>query len=334
MGLLNGLQHLALQGNPDLQALPNEILHLSPECLIEINQTGLVTGPFFNRLREIVDSPEYDGPQFSYSMAHLNRRNIEDSPVPPLHELLTDLFEVAQEPVEEFPILETFPLVARWVFMLQETANYKQGGERQVAIAKKMIDYLRQAEVNNKFQLDFLAIAEEASHTCGDRVALSIIYCGNALRLKMLEGLQSLSKFLVETVWSVHLLEEVARNKVKTLRVFDEVEIYLGYPIKLRERLSLEIDVDEMLYYDTRYMSEQDLRVAEEFVLMKRNNEEEKLKFLASEGSWIAALKETYPDEYKQIEDEASEAETVEEETSLRSSKLEELTKKVLASFN
>jgi hypothetical protein len=47
----------------------------------------------------------------------------------------------------------------------------------------------------------------------------------------------------------IEQLEQIAREKVKTLRFVDEIEVYLAYPVKLKERLDLQIDVKDMLYF-------------------------------------------------------------------------------------
>jgi hypothetical protein len=53
--------------------------------------------------------------------------------------------------------------------------------------------------------------------------------------------LRGYADFLLRGQWMLEQLEQIAREKVKTLPFIDEIEVFLAYPIKLKERLNLPI---------------------------------------------------------------------------------------------
>ncbi|MCH9625234.1 MAG: E3 ubiquitin-protein ligase ipaH9.8 [Chlamydiales bacterium] len=115
-------------------------------------------------------------------------------------------------------------------------------------------------------------------------------------------NLPMLGKFLVNTVWVIDILEECARNKIPALRFFDEVEVYLGYIVKLKDRLNLSIAVEDMLYFHCSSLSEEDLSIAENIVREKLESDE-KYEYLIKNDKWIKALREQFPNEMEQIDE-------------------------------
>lgn len=65
------------------------------------------------------------------------------------------------------------------------------------------------------------------------------------------------------------MLETIARNKIPTLSFFDELKVYLGYPIKLKQQLDIPIDAQGMLYFSCSVLKPKDLQEAKDFVLSK-----------------------------------------------------------------
>jgi len=105
----------------------------------------------------------------------------------------------------------------------------------------------------------------------------------------------------VDTVWVIEILEECARNKIPSLRFFDEIEVYLGYIVKLKDRLNLSIAVEDMLYFACSTLSEEDLSIAENIVREKLASDE-KYEYLIKNDKWIEALREQSPDKMEQID--------------------------------
>jgi len=106
----------------------------------------------------------------------------------------------------------------------------------------------------------------------------------------------------VDTVWVIEILEECARNKIPSLRFFDEIEVYLGYIVKLKDRLNFSIAVEDMLYFHCSALSEEDLSIAENIVREKLASDE-KYEYLIKNDKWIEALREQSPDKMEQIDE-------------------------------
>jgi hypothetical protein len=128
-------------------------------------------------------------------------------------------------------------------------------------LSKVILSHLELAEESEDFRESFFAIIDGASKTCGDRMALSVLHLGIVSKLQSIDksDLRGYANFLLRGPWMLEQLEQIAREKVKIQRFDDEIEVFLAYPVKLKERLNLPIDVDEMLYFDCSGVTEQDL---------------------------------------------------------------------------
>ena len=103
-------------------------------------------------------------------------------------------------------------------------------------------------------------------------------------------------------------LEDVARTKVSSLRFVDEIEVYLGYPVMLKERLHLPINIDDMLYARCSNITARDLDAAARFIKEQLRSEEVLSDFLVKQDKWIEALKVAYPVEVLELENQREEA--------------------------
>jgi hypothetical protein len=93
------------------------------------------------------------------------------------------------------------------------------------------------------------------------------------------------------------ILEEVAREKVKSLRFFDEIEVYLAYPIMLRQKFKMPIATQGMLFYTISAVSTKDLEYAISRVENMLKNEDAIVGFLFTQSLWNKMLFYLYPDE-------------------------------------
>ena len=305
IGRLTALRALELGDNESLTGIPMQILDLPSSCWIDLEGTGL-SHEVLERLREIVTAEGYHGPRISYSMG--NSRTEER----PMGELLKELFALSEETEREFPNLlsseqKKLQSLQSWLSRLSDTADYQKEGERQAALAKKVLGYMQLAETNPKFRDKFFMNIDGASRTCGDRVALSILHIGMSYKLLTMNkrNTKEIADFLIHTVWPVDMLEEIARNKIPALPFFDEIEVYLTYPIKLRERLGLKIDVEDMLYFTCSALNDSDFDEAEAFVKKKQADEKAALGFLSVNEEWEEVLIARYPTEMQKIKREA-----------------------------
>ncbi len=277
-----------------------QVLNLPSTCTIDFTNCSL-SQAVINRLRELMSDPSYSGPRISYSIVDRNsdeEKSIQDS--------LTELYKVINKsPLkfsEEFRELKETVELKSWLSRLFYIADYEKGGDLQKTIANKTIEYLKQANENQEFRKIFYAVIQDASETCGDRVALSVLHLGISYRLSTidLKNMKGLADFL-KGVWALNMLENIARDKIPTLPFFDEIEVHLGYPIKLKEKLNLPIDIQEMLYFRCSALKDKDLEEAKDSVLKEQANEAARFKFLIGHPKWLEALSANYKEEYEAL---------------------------------
>ncbi|MGL5264349.1 MAG: leucine-rich repeat domain-containing protein [Candidatus Rhabdochlamydia sp.] len=304
IGNLSALETLYLFNNVHLSGVPMQILDLPRTCSIILTGCNLSMA-VRTRLREATLHSDYAGPaQIEYSIVDAIRdeeQSIQDS--------LIALYRIIDETPKTFSNLEETLTLNSWLHRLSDIADYQKDGELQKAFAHKIIGYLNQANENLEFRKTFYTIIQDAAETCGDRMSLSVLHLGIAYKLSIidLKDMKRLSDFL-KGVWALDLLEEIARNKIPTIPFFDEIEVYLGYPIKLKEALNLPIDVQEMLYFTCSALNPADLEEAKTFVLNKQTNQEAYFTFLINHDKWKEALSLNYQEKYQAILDKKTEA--------------------------
>jgi uncharacterized protein YjbI with pentapeptide repeats len=301
IGEFTSLREVFLKDSRGVISLPTSITNLSSSCSIDIRGSGLSEAVRV-RLQEITNVDGYQGPRFIFSMEHLNPQECETKTI---EELLTNLYSLAKE---EQPILEDLPKEEKlrvWLSRLSYMADYNAKGERQEKLAKSVVDYLERANEDPRFRESFLCVINGAADTCGDRMALSVVNLSVDYQIQTadLSDMKSLSHLLSRGVWAMNTLENIAREKVTSLPFVDEIEVYLGYPTMLKDRLELPINIGEMLYFRCSGITQGDLNRAEELVKDQLGNREELVKFLAGHDKWVEALRKNNLEEMKMLEE-------------------------------
>jgi hypothetical protein len=304
IGDFSKLTNLNLYCNSRLTSLPTSILNLSKECCIKIESCGL-SETVLGNLGRATAAIGYRGPQFSYSMSNFNPE-VDDTRT--TEKLLIDLYASAKKTL---PLLENIPAdnkeLKMWLARLSWMADYKAGGERQEVLAKSIIGYIEKANSDPEFLDVFLAVINGASETCGDRMALSVINLGIAHQIYIadLSDAKSLANLFNRGVRAINMLEDIAKEKVKSLPFVDEVEIYLAYPTMLKEKLQLPINIEGMLYFTVcceNHIKQSDLDLAEEIVSNMINDQDSLKEFLITRDKWIEVLKHNYSQRMDQLE--------------------------------
>ena len=123
-------------------------------------------------------------------------------------------------------------------------------------------------------------------------MALSVLHLGIVNRSLTLDktNLKTFADFLIHGPWMLEHLERVAREKVKTLHFVDEIEVYLAYPVKLKERLGLQIDVGDMLYFGCSGVTQDDLENAARGIEGMLQETDAVANILVQRQDWIEAL--------------------------------------------
>lgn len=331
IGDLEALQSLFISSNP-ITGLPRQIFNLPGGCTVDVSNCEF-SEAVLQRILEETSREGYAGPAISYSI--LEPRNQEERSI---EDVLQELYGAVNETVIIPENLMRNPTVSEnlrsWLSRLSWTADFQKDEESKGAFAKRIIEYLELANTSPQFRERFEVIIDGASETCGDRVTLSILRLGIEYRLATLDrkDMPALAHLLTRGVWALDMLERIAREKVLTLRFFDEIEVYLGYPIQLKERLELPIDVEEMLYFSCSALKEEDLREAENYVINQHKDENAYYNFLIKNEDWVKALKANFSAEFLAIEklrEEMSLNGNWQEAAYLYESKLKELSKSV-----
>ncbi|MBM3207740.1 MAG: hypothetical protein FJZ57_03935, partial [Chlamydiae bacterium] len=299
---LRSLNHMDVSFN-HLQSLPNSILNLPTSCDCFLEHSGL-SNHVLARLREISEPRGSAGRRFYFSIQDHN----PSQPPQNLRASLRALYAKAK--IKTFVDMQrTYPIIHDVISNNPQRANSLQSWlsrltlmqqserESSASLSRKILSYLTLAETNESFREQFFNTIEGATETCGDRMALSVLHLGVQHRMAVINkgDLKGYAEFLIHGPWMLDRLEEIARAKVETLRFVDEIEVYLGFPTKLRERLNLQIDVEEMLYFTCSGITEADLDYAASFIEDQLSTPDAIANILIQREDWIQALKEKHP---------------------------------------
>ncbi|MCH9625389.1 MAG: E3 ubiquitin-protein ligase ipaH9.8 [Chlamydiales bacterium] len=292
---------LCLERNETLVGLPDTVLNLSNNCTVQLTGAGL-SEAVLQRLRSASAIEGHQGPRFS----HLVRQR-EQGDDKPIEKVLEEICTLLKKEVPVFPDFDkkvNMDTLSSWLNRISYIGDYNARGDVQKALAEKILIFIEKAYENAEFAEVFSSIIDGASETCGDRMALSIVHLGLAYDLSQMgtSNLAVLGEFLVNTVWVIEILEECARNKILSLHFFDAIEIYLGYIVKLKDRLNLSIAVEDMLHFDSSALSDEDLSIAENIVKEKLGGDK-KYEYLIKNDKWTKALRDQFPDKIEQIDE-------------------------------
>jgi hypothetical protein len=238
------------------------------------------------------------------------------------------------------------------LYLFNSLLTYLVVRAKDILFYQSIVNILKVAGANPSFTQTFWYVIEGAGEICGDRMALSILDLHIAKQLMDLNPQNHLqvAAFLRQGAWPYALLKEHAIQKVVLLEAehrrraralgrdpneyssFDEIEVHLGYPIKLREALHLPIAAQEMLYFTCSCLTDDDLDKANTSVRKKIESDEEFITYLIDQDKWTETLKAKHPNELTAIEAtyEPSEAEDPNEPKAIKDASLKQLTRELL----
>jgi hypothetical protein len=218
--------------------------------------------------------------------------------------------------------------IKTWLLRIEDIFEFKNDKELFKVICLQITEFLKEADLteNTSLREALYIIIENATETCGDRMALSIIYIDiqHSLNIHKFD-LNKLFNILINGSWTLHALENFSRYKVSTLKSVDELEVYLGYIIMLKQDLDIPVNIKNMLYYSCSCITDQDLDDAKKFILKNRYTTET-CKFLSEQEVWVNGLNHNFPQKIKNIVDERTLNENYEEAFETYKNKLVELT--------
>jgi hypothetical protein len=164
-----------------------------------------------------------------------------------------------------------------------------------------ILQMIEEMSRNTEYYEIALEIMDGATSSCGDRIILSVLYLSVQYKMYTIKYDEDSIELIFETImrgpFIMSILEEVARDKVKTLRFFDEIEVYLAYPIMLREKFKIPIATQGMLFYTISAINNDDLDYASKRVENMLRNTDAIEHFLFTQSLWTKMLYHLFPDE-------------------------------------
>jgi hypothetical protein len=215
----------------------------------------------------------------------------------------------------------------QWLNRLSYTAEGKpiQIENRNFqAFYTDIVRNLELAETNEEFRGVFWRIIAEGSTSCGDRIALSVIYLSIAHRgLKIAgKGIKDTWEYCKEGL-ALTILQKYARETIPKMRFFDEIEVYLEIILKGWEKLDLPLfEIREMVFSSD--LSEAEFDAAAEKVRAAWGDRELVSKYLLDQPEWISALFIQYPNEMKEFEIAKTRIKEIEKEVTYKMRTLSE----------
>ena len=245
------------------------------------------------------DEIDYDGAVITFDI--VDERVIQNNAgLLPLPQVLSNIYKSANMTGNDLSNItgDTCDSINEWLNRIYTEI------QNNVKIIKDLtphiLNMLEEMNTNEEFRDIACAIIYGATGTCGDRMILSILYVSLQFKIHQLapqlDNIQNIYELLIRGPFVMSLLEKVARQKVSRLMVVDEIEVYLAYPIKLRDRFRIPIETSEMLYYMCSSVNTADLQRAQTLVEEKLKNKKEIINFLQTQTLWNKLLFEVNPD--------------------------------------
>jgi hypothetical protein len=175
---------------------------------------------------------------------------------------------------------------------LRETASYKNADFR-ASIQEWLVD-LSTPERKSLLE-STLQMCVGATEQCEDRVALTL----NGLRKLRLHDDIRLGRYndrptqaldAMRQLFRLRALEDIAHRKIATMEVVDDVEVYLAYAVKLREKLGLSTVVPEMRFFGVAGVTQEDLDIA--LLQVQEAERKDFYKDLVIDDTWNAFIKQ------------------------------------------
>ncbi|EAA2420715.1 SPI-2 type III secretion system effector E3 ubiquitin transferase SspH2 [Salmonella enterica] len=259
------LKELMVSGNR-LTSLPESLIHLSSETTVNLEGNPL-SERTLQALREITSAPGYSGPIIQFDMAGASAPRETRA----LHLAAADWLVPAREgepaPADRWHMFgqeDNADAFSLFLDRLSETENFIKDAGFKAQISS----WLAQLAEDEALRANTFAMATEATSSCEDRVTFFLHQMKNVQLVHNAEKGQYDNDLaaLVATgreMFRLGKLEQIAREKVRTLALVDEIEVWLAYQNKLKKSLGLTSVTAEMRFFDVSGVTVTDLQDAE-----------------------------------------------------------------------
>ncbi|ENT2249434.1 SPI-2 type III secretion system effector E3 ubiquitin transferase SspH2, partial [Salmonella enterica subsp. enterica serovar Newport] len=263
--LPSGLLSLSVYRN-QLTRLPESLIHLSSETTVNLEGNPL-SERTLQALREITSAPGYSGPIIQFDMAGASAPRETRA----LHLAAADWLVPARAgepaPADRWHMFgqeDNADAFSLFLDRLSETENFIKDAGFKAQISS----WLAQLAEDEALRANTFAMATEATSSCEDRVTFFLHQMKNVQLVHNAEKGQYDNDLaaLVATgreMFRLGKLEQIAREKVRTLALVDEIEVWLAYQNKLKKSLGLTSVTAEMRFFDISGVTVTDLQDAE-----------------------------------------------------------------------
>ncbi|EDK0265247.1 E3 ubiquitin--protein ligase [Salmonella enterica] len=260
-----GLRSLSVFGNR-LTRLPESITGLSSEATVNLEGNPL-SERTLQALQNITSAPGYSGPRIRFDMAGASAPR----EVRALHLAVADWLAPAREgepaPADRWHMFgqeDNAAAFSLFLDRLSETENFIKDAGFKAQISS----WLAHLAEDEELRANTFALATEATSSCEDRITFflhqmkNVQLVHNAEKGKYDNNLAALVATGRE-MFRLGKLEQIAREKVRTLALVDELEVWLAYQNKLKKSLGLTSVTAEMRFFDVSGVTVTDLQAAE-----------------------------------------------------------------------
>ncbi|EGI6505961.1 E3 ubiquitin--protein ligase [Salmonella enterica subsp. enterica serovar Isangi] len=260
-----GLQELDVSHN-QLTRLPQSLTGLSSAARVYLDGNPL-SERTLQALRDITSAPGYSGPRILFDMAGASAPREARA----LHLAAADWLVSAREgepaPADRWHMFgqeDNADAFSLFLDRLSETENFIKDAGFKAQISS----WLAQLAEDEALRANTFAMATEATSSCEDRVTFFLHQMKNVQLVHNAEKGQYDNDLaaLVATgreMFRLGKLEQIAREKVRTLALVDEIEVWLAYQNKLKKSLGLTSVTAEMRFFDVSGVTVTDLQDAE-----------------------------------------------------------------------
>lgn len=188
-----------------------------------------------------------------------------------------------------------------WLDKLMGSNDFKNMNTCSMT-AERVLSILKLAEESKEYRAAFNAILTEALSTCIDRATLPL--CSLEIQKAIIESkagsIEQMLKVL-KGAFASDLIDAHARQFVKNHHNSavkrEELEVYLGFQVKLKEEFNLPIGIQDVNYFFCSHIEATDLIRAKDEVHSKLQDREKFVECLCQQTAWTEKLVKEYSSE-------------------------------------
>ena len=289
-----------------MTSMPEEIVQLPEQCSVDLTGNPL-SEAIINNLRQ---AQGQGGPQIHFSV---DDEGPADHATQPLEANVAKwLKELTPEQQQKWQQLGTESRASHlntWLEFMDQTADYRNEQTRprlEQRMQQLLTDLTRMLETpgDTHFAL-YLGIAEEATSTCRDRIAVGLNNMEmQQINIRASRGELSSSQLMTlgREMFIREQISQIAAEKVKGLRMVDEVEVHLAYQVGLQQSMGLTLGNQDMLYRACSQVGDEDLQQARQHIEERLNTPDLLRDFLADWAPLREHVRQQHAGDWQAIE--------------------------------